>query len=211
MRLADIICPKNIIRPSDQQKDNNPAVVPLPPYKNITNLGSIVCSSHQPVLLRLLVCKELKENNGNCPFTVSPYTGHINNQSTKQICNEPQNKPFTQIYFRHENIDKKARSCIVAFVEGYRLHRTDELITKFQNTVKWLKIAKENPFFHVIYYGDPLFDNDTSTANKELDEKMRKINSQYSKDEVICFITYATQKSQFLRLNHTTIFSVKAQ
>ena len=72
--LADIICPKRIVRASDQQQDDKPAVVSLLPYENTVNLRDIVCNSHEPVLLRLLVCKELKEkeNQDRCPFTDTP-------------------------------------------------------------------------------------------------------------------------------------------
>jgi len=211
--LADIICPKSIIRASDQQQDDNPAVVPLLPYENTANLKGIICNSHEPVLLRLLVCKELKEkdNQNKCPFANPPYESHLNIEAAKQLCNEPIDKTFTQIYFRHEKTDKKARSCIVAFIEGDTLHRTDVLLEMFKNTVEWLQIAEEKPFYHVVFYGDPLFGNEHIKAEKELDEKMRETYSQYSKDEDICFMIFANKKSEVLRLYYTTIFSVKVQ
>jgi len=211
--LADFICPKRIVRASDQQQDDKPAVVSLLPYENTANLRDIVCNSHEPILIRLLVCKELKEKNNQdkCPFTDTPYTGHINIEATKKLCNEPRDKKFTQIYFRHEKMDKKARSCVVVFIEGIFLHRTDVLIEQFKNTVEWLQIAEEKPFYHVVYYGDPLFPDDYTSAEKELDEKMREKYSQYSKDEEICFIIYANKEAEILRLHYTTIFSVKVQ
>jgi hypothetical protein len=213
MRLADSICPKRIIWASDQQQDGKPAVVPLVPCENTANLSDIVCNSHKPVLLRVLVCKELKERNNQnkCPFTDTPYTGHFNADATKQICNEPKGILFTQIYFRHEKIDKKARSCIIAFIEGNNLHKTDVLLERFKNTVEWLHIVEEKPFYHVVFYGDPLFDNDYTKAEKELGEKMRKLYSQYSKDDEICIIISANKKAEVLRLNYTTIFSVRVQ
>ena len=211
--MADIICPKRIVRASDQQQENKSAVVQLLPYENTANLNIIVCNSHEPVLLRLLVCKELREENNqnNCPFEAPPHTSHINAEADRRLCNEPGDKRFTQIYFRHEKIDKKARSCIVAFIQGDSLHKTDVLMEWFKNTVEWLQIAEEKPFYHVVFYGDPLFDNDYTAAEKDLDEKMRKIYSQYSKDEEICFIIYANKEAEVLRLHYTTTFSVRVQ
>ena len=211
--MADIICPKTLVRASDQQQDDNPAVIPLMPHEKTANLNSIVCSSHESVLLRLTVCKELKEesNQNKCPFADPPYAIHANLTATKQICNEPTDKIFTQIYFRHEKIDKKARSCVIAFIEGDALHKTDILLEKFKNTVEWLQITEEKPFYHVVFYGDPQFGNDNTKAEKKLEEKMREQYSQYSEDEEICFLVYASKKAEFLRVNHTTIFSVKIQ
>jgi len=212
MGLADI-CPKIVVRASDQQQDNKPAVVRLFPFENTANLSDIVCSSREPVLLRLLVCKELKERNNQdeCPFADPPYTGHKNVEATKYLCNEPENRKFSQIYFRHEKIDKKARSCVIAFIQGDSLHKTDVLLEIFKNTVEWLQIAEEKPFFHVVFYGDPLNGDDHTKAEKDLDEKMRELYSQYSKDEEICFMVYANKKAEVLRLNYTTIFSVRVQ
>jgi len=212
--LPDIICPKTIVRASNQQQDDNPAVIPLLlPYEKTANLNNIVCSSHEPVLLRLVVCKELKEkdNQDKCPFTNPPHAVHINSEATRQICCESADKIFTQIYFRHEKIDKKARSCVVAFIEGDTLHRTDVLLERFKNTVEWLQIAEEKPFYHVVFYGDPQCGNDHTKAEKKLEENMRKLYSQYSQDEEICFLIYANKKAESLRLYHTTIFSVKVQ
>jgi len=212
--LADIICPRTVVRASDQKQNDKPAVVPLLlPYEETANLNNIICSSHEPVLLRLMVCKDLRENNSGdkCPFADPPLAVHVNLGATKQICSEPTNKVFTQIYFRHEKIDKKARSCVVAFIEGDTLHKTETLLERFKNTVEWLQIAEEKPFYHVVFYGDPQCGNDHTKAEKELEEKMRELYSQYSKDEEICFLIYANKKAEFLRLYHTTIFSVKVQ
>jgi len=211
--LADITCPRIIIRASDQQHDANPAVIPLPLYDKTANFKEIVCNSHRPVLLRLLVCKELKEENNQdkCPFSDPPYTVHINIEATKQLCNETKDRTFTQIYFRHEKIDKKARSCVVAFIESDILKKTDVLLERFRNTVEWLQIAEEKPFYHVVLYGDPQFKKDYITVEKELDEKMRNLYSQYSKDEEICFIRSANKKAEVLRIYYTTIFSVNVQ
>jgi len=211
--LADTICPKIIIRASDQQKDEKPAVIPLQPYDNTANLNYIVCNSHEPILLRLLLCKSLKEKDdrNKCPFQDPPFSGHINNDATIRICNELRDKQFTQIYFRHEKIDKKARSCVVTFIQGDSLYRADILIERFKNTVEWLQIAEEKPFYHVIYYGDPQFDNDYTKALNELDKKMREVYADYSENEDICFILFADNKADNLRLHYTTIFSVKVQ
>jgi len=213
MELADFICPRTIVWASDQQHYDNTAVVPLPPYNKTANLKRIICNSHEPVLLRLLVCKELKEENNQnkCPFVVPPYTDHKNTESNKQLCNETKDRTFTQIYFRHEKVDIKTHSYVVTFIEGDTLKKTNVLLERFKNTVEWLQIAEEKPIYYVVLYGDPQFKKDYITVGNELDEEMRKLYSQYSKDEEICFIISANKKAEVLRLYYSTMFSVNVQ
>jgi hypothetical protein len=217
--LTDIICPRAIIRASDQKTDNRPAVVPLPPYENTANISNIVCSSQEAVLLRLLVCKELREGNNQdeCPFLEPPYTDHkiVEAIEQQQLCKRPIEKIFTQIYFRRDKTDEKTRSYVIVFIEGINLHITDELLKKFQNTVECLKIAEEKPFYYIVYYGELLSGNVFKAADKKIDEGIKKIYSHYSKDEDICFLIQTDQNENVLLLNYTmknqtTKFSVKA-
>lgn len=206
--MSDTICPRRIIWASDQQQDDIPAIVPLLPSCNTANLESIICNSHLPVLLRLLVCKEEKIDPSICPFADPPYTCHINPDATKKACTC--DYKLAQIYFRHERIDLKARSGVVVFIEGNRLNQTDMLLEIFENTIKWLGVAKEKPYFFVMHFGDPIAGIPILKTKKLLDEKLRNMCLGYSENEEICFFNSVNRLSNILILTHTKRFTVRA-
>jgi len=86
-------------------------------------------------------------------------------------------------------------------------------MNKFQNTVKWLKIVEEKPYFFVIYFGDPIFDVAINKAYKLLDEKMKSVYPDYLKneDDEICFLIRANKKAEVLLLNYTSKFSIRVR
>jgi hypothetical protein len=55
------VCPKMIIRTAAPRDKSIPAKIILLPSPNVANLKWITCNILEPVLLRMLVCKD--ENN----------------------------------------------------------------------------------------------------------------------------------------------------
>jgi len=158
---------------------------------------------HDPILLRLLVCK----NTGNAGSTgACPYPAHANKNATKKACLNSK-ADLAQIYFRHVNL-KKARSCIVTFVEGITIDNTTMLYKIYQDTVNWLKIATERPYFFVVVYGDPMFYNDFTEAYIELEKKMKNLSG---KEDLFFVVQYPEHKAKDLLVNHTTTkFTIRA-
>jgi hypothetical protein len=186
--LSDIICPSKIIAPDDPP-------LPLRQSLNTANLNKIIFNIHDPVLLRLLLCKE--DKNSDCP-----YPDHNNSVAVHIACNFPD--ILAHIYIRHEQIDSIARSCVVVFTEATYLFSSDGLLNIFQNTVNWLNIAHERPYFYVIpRYGKPLASVHTDYAKVILNRELKRIYNGYSKDEVICTIIPADKQAEILRIDYT--------
>ena len=134
----DKICPERIVRAASKTTDgDNPSIILLLDSPYTANLERIVCNVHEPVLLRLLVCKE--ENSTKKPDDC-PYPDQKNRNASKRACSDSKEK-LAQIYIRHEKWNVTARSCVLVFVEGKYLNDINELIKIFQNTVSWLNIA----------------------------------------------------------------------
>ena len=207
--MSDDVCPKIIIRASDQESKEKASTAPLFPSNNTINLKNIICNSHEPVLLRLLSCKEEIINTKQCPFSEPTYSVHKNILATKKTC-ETEND-LAQIYFRHEKINLKARSGIIIFIEGNKLHHIDMLISRFINTIEWLNISNENPYLFLIIHGDPIAEVAFVKNQRFLEERIKKKYSGYSEDEDICFLTRTVKNAEVLLLNYTTKFSIRAQ
>ena len=183
--MIDIICPSIIVRASQPTADgSNPSVIKLLDSLNTANIERIVSYVGEPLLLRLLVCKEEKKRQraNNCP-----YPEHENNDATKKACANPENK-LAHIYVRDEKTDKISRSCVVAFIEGLYLSKTDELLEIFKNTVEWLSIAQESPYFYIVRYGNPVVQTTINDSRTYLNKKIKEKFDGYLKNEDTCFI-----------------------
>lgn len=201
------ICPEIIIRPSSRIHCGfNPNTIALISSSNVANLKNIVYNAHLPLLLRLLVCR--KENNvnnsGNCP-----YPEHKNTESDKKSCTDSIDE-LAHLYIRHEQIDKKARSCVLAFIEGKYLNNTDVLLQLFKNTVHWLQIVREKPYYYILHYGQPVFGVNSSHAINNLDKEIKKVFKEYAKDEDVCLGIPVSRRAESLQINHTNKFSFSA-
>jgi hypothetical protein len=197
-------CTERIIRASSTTADGaTPNKICLLPSSNTANIQRIICNVHEPVLLRLLVCK-VERKTDDCP-----YPEHRNREAVKEACRDSEKK-LAQIYLRHEKFDKIARSCVVVFVEGRYLRQTDELLEIFRNTVEWLNIADERPFFHVLRYGQPQDNLTTKNVGKTLNRKLRELFEGYSKDEDNCIMVSVEKGAEPLILNHARKFSLRA-
>jgi hypothetical protein len=160
----------------------------------------------EPVLLRLLVCKD--ENITKTPDDC-PYPEHKNREATKWICNSSENK-LAQIYIRHEKIAAKARSCLIIFVEGRYLGRTDELLETLLCTVSLLNIEQEKPYFYIFYYGQPVIQLTAANTCKLINNKIKEKIKIYSFDEDICIALPIRRTSESLIINHSKKFSCSA-
>ena len=191
------ICPERIIRTSSIVADGaNPNVIELLYSSNTAYLERITCYILEPVLLRLLICRDAVNSDtlNNCS-----YPDHRKMEATRKACES--DKKLAQIYIRHEKINPKARSCIIIFIEGKYLHETDEIIQIFQNTVNWLNIANEKPFLHVLRYGEPQISLTTKNIGIDLNKKIRKIFAGYSDAEDICIMVSVRRGTKPLIIN----------
>jgi hypothetical protein len=113
----------------------------------MANLEKIECNVLDAVLLRLLVCKD--EKSAELPGICS-YPKHKNEGAVKLACNFKDK--LVQMYIKLDRMSVKSRSCVITFVEGQYLSRTDELLEILQNSVLWLDIKNENPYFYIFYW-----------------------------------------------------------
>jgi hypothetical protein len=194
-----------IARASSHVKDGfNPNVIPLIPSPNMGNLQRIISNVHLPILLRLLLCKgaETVHNPDDCP-----YPEHKNSRADKKICRDSSDAKLAQVYVRHEQIDKKARSCVLVFVQRYCLSSTDALFHILKNTVDWLQIAREKPCFYIFHYGQPESSLITNDAVKKLNKKIKETFTGYPREEDVCMGVSVIRNSESLQINHTGKFS----
>jgi hypothetical protein len=193
-----------IVRPTSHITGGfSPNTVQLIPSPNTANLNKIVFNMHLPILLRLLLCKEqrLTPSPDNCP-----YPEHKNDGVVKKTCGNSVDK-MAQIYVRHEKMDTKARSCVLVFIEGHYLSNIDNLFLIVKNTVDWLQIAHEKPYFYIFHYGSPVFGTAATHAIKKLNKKIKELFTEYSQTEDICMGSPVGRRSESLQINHTVKFS----
>jgi hypothetical protein len=193
--LSDI-CPFKIAVPTDPP-------VPLLPSPNTANIQRIVFNGHNPVLLRMLACQEANSthNSSGCP-----YPDHKSPVANKLACNSPDK--FSHLYIRHEQMDDTARSCVIVFIENTYFFDKDGLLQLFQNTVSWLGIAQEKPYFYIARYGKSHTTGDTGYNSKVLNMALKRIYKDYPDGEDICIIIPVGQRAQILSINHNRKFLV---
>jgi hypothetical protein len=197
--LSDNTCPFKIVLPNDPP-------VSLIPSINTANLDKIVFNIHVPFLLRLLLCKEEKNTQ---PLNNCPYPKHINSNAVNIACNFP-NK-LAHVYLRHEQINNAERSCIIVFIETMYLFDRNGLLSLFNNTVNWLNIANEKPYFYIVRYGEPKNSVNTNFTSKVINIELKRTYSGYSNDEDICIIIPVEKHSQSLRIDYIKNFYIIPQ
>lgn len=197
--MNDTTCPFKIVLPTDPP-------VSLLPSPNTANLDKIVFNIHDPFLLRLLLCKEEKisQHSTNCL-----YPNHKNPNAVNIACNF-QGK-LAHIYVRREQTNNTTRSCVIVFIETMYLFDKNGLLNLFNNTVSWLNIAHERPYFYVVRYGEPKNSLNTNYNSKVINIALKKTYSGYSNDEDICMIIPVEKHSQSLRIDYTKNFYIKPQ
>jgi hypothetical protein len=206
-RVLDEVCPGRIVRSaSPKGREFSPSIVNLLPSSNVANLEKIECNVLEPVLLRLLVCKEENPagSSDDCP-----YPGHKNFAAVKFVCSDSNDK-LAQMYIRHEKPNTKSRSCVILFVEGQYLNKTDEILERMKKTVEWLDIERERPYFYILHYGDPQFLVTANNSRRRIDEGIKNLFNGYSQDEDVCSAIPVPRKSKSLIVNHTKKFIFRA-
>jgi hypothetical protein len=193
-------------KPTD--KEFSPSAVPLISSSNVANLKRIVCNVHESVLLRLLVCKDERVVGET---DVCPYQAHKNDEATRLVCNDCENV-LAQIYIRLEQShgNRTLRSCIVSFVEGQYLIRTDDLLQRLQSSVIWLGIERERPLFYIFYYGQPMVQLIANNSCKTINDRIKRAFGFYTQEEDVCVVAPVGRYSESLIINHKNIFSCKA-
>lgn len=202
------ICPKKIVKPvSTQRGAAKPEIIPLLPSSNTAKLQRIIFDVRDHVLLRLLVCKEeiTKNETSGCP-----YPEHTNNAATIKACGYS-NKRLAHVYVRHEQTNEDVRSCVIVFIEGMRLCRTNELMDMLKNTVDWLEIAKEKPFFYIVRYGQAAINNTIDETRTTLTKKIKEIYKGYPDDDDTCIVLSVLHDSQSLMIDQTKKSIIKVK
>jgi hypothetical protein len=189
-----------------KNREFNPNTIELLPSKNVANLEKIVCNVLESVLLRLLVCKD--EKSGKTPEDC-PYPEHKNCEADKLVCNNSEAK-LAQIYIRHDKVNAQSRSCVIVFVEAQYLSKTEELLERLQNSISWLDIENERPYFYIFHYGPPACQLTANNSCKRINAKMKELFTGYSQDEDICIAVSVQRGSKSLIVNHRTKFSLIA-
>jgi hypothetical protein len=202
------ICPEIILRAAaPKDEDFSPSIAGLLDSPNTANLKRIVCNVLEPVLLRLLVCKD--EKSAGTPDT-RPYPEHKKLRAVKSACDETRVK-LAQMYIRHDKIKPKARSCLIVFIKGCYLSETDELLEMLQNSVTWLDVAQEKPYFYIFCYGLPMFQNAFGDLCKKIDRRLKEVFPGYSQEENVCIPAQVSRDSEVLFINSSgTRFSLRA-
>lgn len=186
----------------------SPSSVSLLSSPNVANLKRIVFYASEPILLRLLVCKDERVAG---KIDTCPYPEHKKNDATNLACRDCKNV-LAQIYIRLNriNLNRTLRSCVIVFVEGQYLSRTDDLLERLQCSVKWLNIELEQPYFYIFYYGQPMLLSNTNNSCKNINHKIKELFNFYSRDEDVCIVASVGRESESLIINHKNIFSCKA-
>jgi hypothetical protein len=199
--LNDNTCPFKIVKPAEPP-------ITLLQSLNTANLKKIVFNIHSPVLLRLLVCKKEKntQRSTNCL-----YLDHKNSNAVNIACNSQDE--LAHIYLRNEQTDDAVQSCVISFIEATDLFTPNGLLKLYKNTLNWLNIANERPYYYaVMRYGKPQASVYTDYANKILNREIKKMYNNYPKDENICIIIQAEKQSKYLRIDYKSKkFYIKPQ
>ena len=203
--MADI-CPEIIIKEDTPRKDDTGLrVIPLLSSSNTTNLKRIVFDVRDPFFLRLLVCKEAipKAGPDNCP-----YQEHKKNEAAKRVCIDLEKK-LAHVYVRRHQANDETRSFVIAFIEGRNLSKINEISAILENTVDWLDIAKERPFFYVIRYGQSASSLVTNQACADISERIKEIYKGYPDDENPCIVLQTLHDSKSLIIDHIKKTKIK--
>jgi hypothetical protein len=207
-KLTDI-CPEMIVRSGKPDGEEfSPSAVPLVSSPHVANLKRIICNVYEPVLLRVLVCKD--ENIAGGADTCL-YPDHKNDEAIKLACNDCDNL-LAQVYIRLDrpNGNRTLRSCVIAFVEGKYLSRTDDLLNRLHYSIAWLDIERERPHFYIFYYGQPMFQLNANNSRQLINNRIKEMFHIYSQEEDVCIVAPVGRYAESLIISHRNIFSCKA-
>jgi hypothetical protein len=200
-------CPGITIRAAKPKGGVSPSIIELLPSPTTAHLSKIECNVPEAVLLRLLACKD--ENPTKKPDDC-PYPEHKSSGAEKLACNLHDIK-LAQIYIKKEKNAGKSRSCLIVFIEGQYLNKKiDELLERLKNSVTWLDIENEKPYFYIFYFGQPVFLLTANDSCKRINKRIKELFLGYSRDEDVCIMAPVQRNSTSFIINHFEKFSLKA-
>lgn len=149
-----------------------------PLSENIVGLENIICNSGIKVPLQLLAVEE----------TIEPLHDHKCKYENliKKICilNGTQ---FAHIYVADYNPNAFIKHYIIAFIEGKKSEKFDELIDILHHTAQWLKIDDKKPYFYIYYYGNrPALNMSINELRDRIKKELRQRIKNYKENEPFC-------------------------
>jgi hypothetical protein len=197
-------CPERIIRAASGGSEGGSSI-PLIVSPVTANLKRVICNVQEPVLLRLLACVAEKHKN---PAGVCLYPEHRNRDAHQAACNTTENK-LAQIYTKPAERNTRSRSYFITFIEGQYLSKTDAVLETLHNSVKFLGVQNETPYFYIFYYGQRPVLLTANTSRKLIDNKLKDTFGGYLPDEDACIIAPVGRTAQVLFINPAKRFSFK--
>lgn len=175
-------CRKRYLRAAKTQGAQSPNDIFVPSHFELTsnsaNLQKIVCNSGITVPLQLLAIEE----SINCEVDVcndSPnYDGFV--------CFFDHTR-FAHIYITTENNNAFFKHYVIAFVEGVKIGKYNELIDVLCSTIELLKIENERPYFFIYYHGQqPVFETEIDNARMNIIRALKTRLKNYKTGESFC-------------------------
>ena len=178
-------CPRKVrMRGAIAEESHTPDDIFVPSCKelrsNSAKLKKILCNSSVTVPLQLLAIEEDVECDRTvCAVDKSNHSG--------LLCNISHTR-FVHLYITTEyNSSAFIRHCIIAFVEGAKIGKYDELIELLYRTISWLKIEDQRPHFYIYYYGkQPVFETNLNEARINITRALRSRLKNYETGESFC-------------------------
>lgn len=183
------ICPKKTIRAIPPKA--GPGTIDISTHNNRFRVNEIEYKTDKAVLFRLLLCREEKimrdplkhPDVDNCSFP-EHYNPYVDIVTGQYACRNPKDN-IAHIYYRHETLQNGEQSCIVAFVKKLE-GAVDIIAQQFINTVNWLKIINEKPYYRLIYILNAHIDLNSRYIKREIQTIIR--NALPSLTQEICEI-----------------------
>jgi len=175
---VDKICPENKIRAISTQPAAGTINITVPNGK--FRINEIEYQTEKSVLFRLLLCREEKirlklptnPQESNCPFR-EQYNLGVKIEKSQYACREPKDD-IAHIYYRHEELQDGEQSCIVTFINMNEFDQYADIAKRFINTVGWLQIIHEKPYYRLIYILNAHIDLNSSYIKREIQNEIRK-------------------------------------
>lgn len=195
------ICPEKTIRAIPPKPEAG--TINIASSNNRFRINEIEYKTEKSVLFRLLLCREEKIMRGlpshpeecNCPFQ-GHYNHYVDIMTSQYACREPRND-IAHIYYRHESPQKGEQSCIVAFINK-KSDKYDNIAQRFINTINWLQIINEKPYFRLIYiFNTPSIDIDSINIKREIQDEIRKALPSL-KQEICRIVEFGKDKKKLV-------------
>jgi len=197
------ICPEKKIRAIPSQPVAGTINITVPNGK--FRINEIEYKTVRPVLFRLLLCREEKirlklptnPQKSACPFP-EQYNLEADIDKSQYACREPRND-IAHVYYRHEELQESEQSCIVVFINN-KSEKIVNIAQRFINTVNWLQIKSERPYFRIVYiYNTPLIDINSVLIKNRIQDEIRKVLPSFKQE--ICKIVEFRKEHKKLKID----------